>query len=166
MAKAVRRESLCPGLPTQADAATEFAVPEPASVTRNPWNFRSVGKGDGTAGSFLVNQTDEEGGGVRGVDAEIACPACGRPVDVGVFREHLEAERHRLRQIVEGVSSRRLAIGALCDAVTQLKSLCGKADLQSWRDASLDQPLSESFAYLDGLGTEALNCPSGMSEFP
>jgi len=140
MAKAVRRESLCPGLPTQADAATEFAVPEPASVTRNPWNFRSVGKGDGTAGSFLVNQTGEEGGGVRGVDAEIACPACGRPVDVGVFREHLEAERHRLRQIVEGVSSRRLP--------------------------SLDQPLSEGFAYLDGLGTEALNCPSGMSEFP
>src|SRR5258707_1160555 len=35
MAKTVRRERFCPGLPAKPEAATEFSVPHPSAIARN-----------------------------------------------------------------------------------------------------------------------------------
>ena len=60
VSKAVRRERLRPELPTQADSAAEFAIPQPPPIPRQPRNRRAVRQGDGSTTRFLVDLTCQE----------------------------------------------------------------------------------------------------------
>jgi hypothetical protein len=68
----------------------------------------------------------------------------------------VNAERERLREIIETFETRKVAIGTLCDTVKLLRSNLGKTDVQSWRDEVSLIHLSDNFAYLDEISTEAL----------
>lgn len=87
---------------------------------------------------------------------EVECPACGRLISVEAFKEHVEAERTRLRDIIENFNTRRAAIGSLCDLVRSLKTILGKDDVKLWKDDRAKESLVDNFAYLDSLDTNVL----------
>jgi hypothetical protein len=56
----VRRQGLCPALPTKSDAATELAVPQPPPKTWKPWDFRPVRQRNRVASRFSIDETREK----------------------------------------------------------------------------------------------------------
>src|ERR1041384_2425842 len=60
MAETVWRQGFGAGLPTEADDATELAVPHPAVITGQPRHGRSVRKYDRTRGGFAIDQLRHE----------------------------------------------------------------------------------------------------------
>jgi hypothetical protein len=99
------------------------------------------------SGSFVVNVPQ---------DGQIECPACGRPIRVGEFREHVEGEMERLRGLRETYNSRNISLGDLCDAVKSLKREVGKPDAKSWRENIAQGTLQECFVYLESVNAEGL----------
>ena len=87
---------------------------------------------------------------------DVNCPACGQPVPVEAFQEHVKAERERLQETIGIFEKRKAAIGTLCDAVGSLKANFGKPDLKAWRDQLAEGALADNFAHLDGMNPEAL----------
>lgn len=89
-------------------------------------------------------------------EKEVNCPACGQSIPVDAFRAHLEAERERLREVIDTFNARRAAIGTLCNTVRSLQDTLGKSDLKSWREELAKGPLAKNLDYLDGIDTETL----------
>jgi recombinational DNA repair ATPase RecF len=109
----------------------------------------------GSTGAFVGKLGDEK---------EVECPACGRSISVDAFKAHIEAERERLKEIINTFDTRKAAIGTLCDTVRSLKSNLGKADVESWRDELAKGPLADNFAHLDRVNVEALRASCGEED--
>lgn len=99
-----------------------------------------------------------------GDEGEVECPACGRLIPVDVFQQHLKEERARLSETIDAFQGRRVAIAALCDAVSSLKGNLGKTDLKEWRKETTKTLAVADFSYLDGLDTEALRRSCGEED--
>lgn len=89
------------------------------------------------------------------VQTVTVCPACGRSIPVEHFRQHIEEERGRLAAVVEAFRTRKVAVAALCDAVSSLKIATDKPELDSWRK-ELEAAAVGDLSYLGALQVEAL----------
>jgi len=108
-----------------------------------------------TAGRFVGMLKDEK---------TVKCPACGQSIAVEAFRAHVEAEKERLKTIIETFNIRKTAIGTLCDTVKSLRSNLGKPDVKSWRDGLVKGVFADNFTYLEGLNIEALRISCSEDE--
>jgi DNA repair exonuclease SbcCD ATPase subunit/DNA-directed RNA polymerase subunit RPC12/RpoP len=89
-----------------------------------------------------------------GEEKEVECPACGQAVAVDAFRQHVEAEREHLQELIEVFDTRKAAIGTLCDSVKSLKANLSKTDAKSWRDEIAKGSLADNFVHLDEIDAE------------
>lgn len=87
---------------------------------------------------------------------EVECPACGTLVTADDFREHLEAETERLKEIQISQEDRRSALSAFCDEVLRLRQLWDSAELEDWRGAEAQQDLVRRSVVLRDLDLAAL----------
>jgi energy-coupling factor transporter ATP-binding protein EcfA2 len=87
---------------------------------------------------------------------EVECPACGRLISVGAFREHVKAERERLNEAIESLNARKASIEALWDAAKSVRETLRKPDAKPWRDQETQSALAAHLSYLDALDADAL----------
>jgi hypothetical protein len=66
-------------------------------------------------------------------DVEVACPACGRLIQLSQLRDHVKAELDRLQETRNLLNSRNERIGKLCENIKELKQALTKSELNSWR---------------------------------
>lgn len=95
-----------------------------------------------------------------GPQDEVACPACGRAIEVARLRAHVESEHARLEAIILTAAERTSAIESLAQAATALRAALGKPDLKVWRasiEAGPNAKLVASVADFDVDGLRA-NC--------
>lgn len=91
-----------------------------------------------------------------GEGKEVACPACGRSIEIEVFRTHIDAEKKRLQEIITTFNARKTAIREMCDTLKSLKASLGKADIKPWRDELAKGALADNFTYLNELKVESI----------
>lgn len=93
---------------------------------------------------------------------QASCPACGRSIEVGSFRAHVEAEHARLEVVIRTAEERDRAVNSLAQALTILKHSLGKGELDAWKD-SLQPKLHEFVAAATAFDVEALrtDCTEG-----
>lgn len=105
-----------------------------------------------STGTFVDGLVDKE---------EVKCPACGRFISVHMFKEHVDAERERLQEIIENYNTKKAAIATLCDTVQSMMTCFAKADVKSWRDERAKESLADNFVYLDSINTFMLRNSCG-----
>ena len=90
-------------------------------------------------------------------DGDVTCPACGQSIPVQSFRQHIEAEKTRLKEIRSAFDSRRTTVAALCGVVKALQVCFAKPILETWKTQSPATGLSEQFEHLEVLDTDLLS---------
>jgi energy-coupling factor transporter ATP-binding protein EcfA2 len=91
---------------------------------------------------------------------EVSCPACGRSIEVGGLREHVETEHARLQGIIQTTALRAAAIDTLVQSITTLRATLGKEDLKRWKDSVTAGPHAHCIPRATSFDTAALraNC--------
>ena len=79
---------------------------------------------------------------------EVDCPACGRAIAVEAFREHVNEESERLRDLDGIFVSYKAAIGSVCSSLDSLKSNLGRPELKTWMDGLQGAAPLDGFKYL------------------
>jgi hypothetical protein len=70
VAEAIGGQGVRAGLPTQADAAAELAVPQPPPIARQARDLGAIGKRDLRAHGFAVHEALQEAVGIRSYQQE------------------------------------------------------------------------------------------------
>lgn len=92
--------------------------------------------------------------GRLGQQEEVKCPSCGRSIRVDVFKEHVDKERERLRELIVSFNNRKANLARLSDSVKSLKSSLGMAAAKPWRDGLSTGSMADNFACLDDIDPE------------
>lgn len=88
---------------------------------------------------------------------DTACPACGRSISVDSFKEHIQSEQIRLREIISTFNSRRIAMSSISNTIHALKQQFKKSELAKWKTELLTKEgYKEKFDYLSSLNSETL----------
>ena len=93
-----------------------------------------------TSAHALVTKLGDEG--------EVSCPACGQPVPVERFREHVAAEQVRLADIIKAFDARTNAIAVLVDNLKALKTNVLNVHVKPWREEAKTRAGAEPIAWI------------------
>ncbi|KAA0680353.1 ATP-binding protein [Roseomonas genomospecies 6] len=86
----------------------------------------------------------------------IHCPACGREIDAGEFKEHVSLEATRLEGALKAFESRRLAFGRLASALVTAIGALSRKEVAIWRLAPEQAPVSKNLEALSSFDAERL----------
>lgn len=87
---------------------------------------------------------------------EVICPACGRSLPVGEFRQHVRTELERLREVRNTFNARSVAMADLSEGIKSLRTQLSRKEVTVWREAASIGTLSPCFDYLRSVSAEAL----------
>lgn len=85
-------------------------------------------------------------------DQTVSCPACGQVISTDDFREHIDRESARLKDLSEVMTERKFASGRFCDNLRALQISLKNAELADWR-SSLD---AEQLTTIESIDVETL----------
>lgn len=103
----------------------------------------------------VLGAADRFANAIIGIDALMKCPACGREIEAGEFREHVDGERERLAAAQALFDTHRNAVEEVCEEVGRLRAVIAKEDLAGWL-GGLGSSLKEGIAYLSSLSMAEL----------
>ncbi|MGH6898797.1 MAG: AAA family ATPase [Geminicoccaceae bacterium] len=87
---------------------------------------------------------------------EVTCPACGQTVSVDAFQAHVQAERARLRDIIDRFNTRRAALAVLSDAVKATKRILDRSELATWREDERQAGVRDALVAIGALDLDRL----------
>lgn len=87
-------------------------------------------------------------------ETQISCPACGREIEFGEFRAHLESEHSRLKEAAGASAACQESRARLAGSIATAQGLLKRGELQRWLTES--SQVSEAAKILAAINTESL----------